>query len=175
MLIIINGRPGAGKDEFVKQCQNLLGDRVQNISTVDFVKEIAKLCGWNGVKDARNRKFLSDLKDLLTQYDDVPYKKIMHEYEVFKAQMEHYGFEEKQWITFVHCREPQEIQKFVDRNNALTLLIRRPAIESNDTSNHADQNVLDYEYNFVVMNDSTIEDLQDQAEGFLRGLGVWSQ
>ena len=35
-----------------------------NISSVDKVKEAAKvLAGWNGEKDEKSRKFLSDLKD----------------------------------------------------------------------------------------------------------------
>ena len=51
------------------------------ISTVDFVKEVAKFCGWNGQKTPKDRKFLSDLKNILTQWNDIPYKDIIGSYE----------------------------------------------------------------------------------------------
>lgn len=76
-IIVINGFPGAGKDEFVNCCKKLIGEPyVRNISTVDFVKYIAAECGWDGTKTPENRAFLSDLKDLLTKWNDVPFKKV---------------------------------------------------------------------------------------------------
>ena len=75
--VCINGAPRSGKDTFVDICHLLLGDRCFNVSSVDFVKHLATECGWNGEKNLKNRKFLSDLKDLLTQWEDVPYKKIV--------------------------------------------------------------------------------------------------
>ena len=61
-VVIINGIGGSGKDTFVVMCKDVLGaNRVLNISTVDFVKEVAKFCGWDGSKQPEDRKFLSDL------------------------------------------------------------------------------------------------------------------
>ena len=69
---------GVGKTTFEAKCKELVAANstfwydekqrmaVDVISTVDFVKQIARECGWDGVKTPRNRKFLSDLKDLLT-------------------------------------------------------------------------------------------------------------
>ena len=78
-VVIVNGKPGVGKSEFERQCaaQCNLFHRTTGFSlgrdlwidvtsTVDFVKEIATECGWDGTKTLENRKFLSDLKDLLT-------------------------------------------------------------------------------------------------------------
>ena len=76
-VIICNGRPGVGKTTFQEMCQIYAREewenkiRVDITSTVDFVKDIAKQCGWDGTKDLKNRKFLSDLKDLLTEWNDV--------------------------------------------------------------------------------------------------------
>ena len=36
---------------------------VSELSTVDFVKEVARICGWKGKKDKKDREFLHDLKE----------------------------------------------------------------------------------------------------------------
>ena len=99
------------------------------ISTIDFVKRIATQVGWNGLKEAKDRKFLSDLKDLLTEYNDVPFtvveNQIRQSYFHFNKEMK---IPENRIVFFVHCREPQEIQKFVDRLGAETLIIRREEV-----------------------------------------------
>ena len=94
-VVVVNGRPGVGKSEFERQCvaQCNLFHRTTGFSlgrdlwidvtsTVDFVKEIAAKCGWNGEKTPKNRKFLSNLKDLLTEWGDVPYNKIAKEIKI---------------------------------------------------------------------------------------------
>lgn len=71
-IIVINGRGGVGKDtlcDFVKEkYDDTYG--VQNISSITRIKEIAKDIGWDGNKDEKGRKFLSDLKKALTEYGD---------------------------------------------------------------------------------------------------------
>lgn len=65
MIFVINGPARTGKDTFVNiYREERKKDLVYtyNISTVDFVKTIAKECGWDGTKDEKNRKFLSNLK-----------------------------------------------------------------------------------------------------------------
>ena len=59
-----------GKDTFA----TFLNEFVPTLkySSIDRVKEIAKLCGWNGGKTERDRKFLSDLKMLTSAYSDMP-------------------------------------------------------------------------------------------------------
>ena len=124
-IVIVNGMPTSGKSTFVEYCLKELGCWGREISTVDFVKDIAKQAGWNGEKNLRNRKFLSDLKDLLTEWDDVPYKKIKQAYDDFNFELSQYDVSNQRAFLFVHCREPQEIQKFKDRLNAITVLILR--------------------------------------------------
>ena len=76
-LYIINGAAASGKSTFCSLVKEKLGEgHCYEISTVDLVKEVAKVAGWNGEKTAKNRKFLSDLKDLLTQWDDVPVRNV---------------------------------------------------------------------------------------------------
>ena len=168
-VVIINGKGGCGKDTFVAMCQDILGSEfVRNISTVDFVKEVAEACGWDGTKTPRNRKFLSDLKDLLTEWNDVPLRKVAEEVEAYAT----YLTINQQWNTglvFIHCREPKEIDKLVREFDgyATTLLIRRTAAESVEQINHADNEVLNYSYDYTIYNDSTLSWLRNEARVFL--------
>ena len=173
-IVVINGTGGAGKDTFVVMCKDILGaERILNISTVDFVKEVAIMCGWNGTKTPKNRKFLSDLKDLLTEWDNVPFDKIISDIDAWAYERIAVG-DYEQSIAFVHCREPKEIEKIVEHYNiddnpmVTTLLIRRGAAENVQQINHADNDVLNYSYDYTIYNDSTLSWLRNEAEVFLR-------
>ena len=137
--------------------------RVNITSTVDFVKEIAKQCGWDGTKDLKNREFLSNLKDLLTEWNDVPFKKIKQKITLLENWHEN-------WIMFVDCREPAEIQKFKERLGALTVIVRRPEVESDETSNHADEEVFNYDYDLTIWNDFDKIELANKASKFMEYL-----
>ena len=174
-VCICNGAPTAGKTTFQeicrKKCNGFETVRgyhpdtrlwISTMSTVDFVKEIATKCGWNGEKTPKNRKFLSDLKDLLTEWDDVPFKKIVDYIDYVDST----GLDD--WLVFVDCREPDEIQKLKERLNATTLLIRRESVENYESSNHADANVFNYEYDLTIWNNSDIINLEKEADLFIK-------
>lgn len=169
-IVVVNGFPRSGKDTFVNCCSRYLDNKCLNISTVDFVKELAAECGWDGTKTLKNRKFLSDLKDLLTEWDDIPYKKVEQSINVFCKANE--IFNNTKIVAFIHCREPQEIQKFKDRMGAVTLLIRRAAVENDEHSNSADSNVLDYKYDYEIDNDGTLGELAIKARDFIDQLFI---
>lgn len=168
-IYIINGRPRSGKDEFVKQVSAIVSDSCcLNISTVDFVKEVAKFCGWNGEKDLAARRFLSDLKDALTRWNDVPHKKVKEEITKFIGiHLNKHKQKLENLYIFIHSREPEDIDKLKLELNAKTLLITRAEVENQDLSNHADSNVYNYNYDFVIHNDGTIDDLHQQAQDFV--------
>lgn len=165
-IICINGYPQSGKDTFVNFCYSF-GSIIQSYSTVDFVKKIAKECGWNGVKDLKSRKFLSDLKDILTEWDDIPVRDIKRKILEFIGPVENLGYNTDKIIFFIHTREPKELQRFKDEFGAKTLLIQRPSVENNEQSNHADKEVLNFNYDYVIDNDGTLEDLQKKADSFI--------
>ena len=110
-IFVVNGFPQSDKDTFVNFCLDELTCWGKSASTVDFVKEIAVLCGWNGQKTPKDRKFLSDLKDLLTDWGNVPYNKIIREKTVFEYSFNGFGIDPDKAFFFIYCREPQEIQK----------------------------------------------------------------
>ena len=166
---IINGRPRSGKDTFVNFCLEELGAFGKLISTVDFVKKIATECGWDGTKDLKNRKFLSDLKDLLTNWGDVPYKKTLQEINMFKFDLDCWDASDK-GVVFIMCREPKEIERFERELNAKSLLIRRASVEFEQQSNHADSEVLNHKYDYIIENNGTVDELKEKAKEFLKNL-----
>ena len=170
-IFVINGMPRSGKSTFVNFCLDELGAWGKEVSTVDFVKQLAIECGWDGTKTPQNRKFLSDLKDLLTHWGDVPYKKIMEEKRIWEFSFQQFDIPTKDCFFFIHCREPEEIRKFVDRNGAESILIRRESVENEEQSNHADADVFKFAYDFVIENNGNLKELQDKAKKFLKQRG----
>lgn len=168
-IVVVNGFPQVGKDEFVRCCLSELGAFGKLISTVDFVKEIAARCGWDGTKTPQNRKFLSDLKDLLTNWGDVPYKKTLQEIDMFKFDLNYWDVSDK-GVIFIMCREPKEIERFERELNAKSVLIRRASAEFKQQSNHADSEVLNHKYDYIIENNDTIDELKEKAKEFLKNL-----
>lgn len=161
-VVIINGYPQSGKDSFVEYC-SLAVDKstaVHHFSTVDMVKEALTLLGWSGAKTNDIRDLMSNMKDQSVQLFDGPYRYIVQKVR----EIERYEYLPVN-IIFVDSREPEEIARFAKTLNAATLLIRR---EPKDLpSNHADNLVEKYTYDYVVVNDGTLEDLADYANIFL--------
>ena len=171
-VVVVNGRPGVGKSEFERLClekcnvfNRTPGFRpgtdlwVDITSTVDFVKDIAFDCGWDGTKTPENRKFLSDLKALLTNWGDVPFNVIVQHAKSLPGTGD--------WLMFVDCREPAEIQRLKDIMNATTVLIRREGDEDFKYSNISDASVFDYDYDLTIHNNSDIIDLEKKAVNFI--------
>lgn len=165
-IIIINGSGGVGKDSFVNFCIKHDG-MVYSYSTIDCVKKIAlEHCGWDGNKDEKGRKLLSDLKDALSNYNDLPYKDVIDKINLLVYECSQFDIETEHLIVFIHCREPKEIDKFKKRLHARTLLIRRPE-EENKFNNHADSEVFNYDYDYVYNNDRDLDFLKENAEQFI--------
>lgn len=169
-IICINGMPRSGKSTFAEMAIQNMGLFGMNISTVDFVKKVATYCGWDGTKTPQNREFLSNLKDVLTEWNDVPYNDIVKRIETRKDQLKELGLSTELLTVFIHVREPKEIKKFVDRIGAKTLLIRRPAVETCEQSNHADAEVMNYNYDYIIHNEGDLEELNELSQQFIAEL-----
>ena len=157
-LVIINGSGGVGKDTFIDLCDKWV--KTYRVSSVDKVKEAAKILGWNGQKMENDRKFLSDLKLLSTEYCD-------HSYEYIKQCVTNFienEFESN--VMFMHIREPREIQKVKEVFDCYTILITNNNV-SKISSNMADDNVENFKYDFVICNDGSLDDLKQEAIDFL--------
>lgn len=171
-IYVVNGSPESGKTTFEHFVQAELGeDFCLILSTVDIVKECARTYfGWDGVKDSESRKMLSDLKDLMTRFNDIPYKDIEKKIVNYKAHMEEMIWDTSKLVVFIDCREPSEIQKFVDRLGAKTIFVERKKAESQATSNHADAHVRDFEYDYIIDNNMTLLNLAYLAHNFVEQL-----
>lgn len=110
------------------------------------------------------------MKDLLTEWEDVPFNKTLEEIRLFNSFLEQFDFDKEKGVVFVMCREPQEIQKFVDRLGAKTVCVRREEAENAAVSNHADKEVLNYKYDYYIDNNYSLEHLQLAAKAFLKSI-----
>ncbi len=160
-VIVINGAGGVGKDTL---CDFARGKfKVKNISSITPIKEIAAQCGWDGKKDNKSRKFLSDLKKLCVEYNDYPTVWALGQYKDFLLTDEE--------IMFVHIREKEEIAKFVEATEgvAKTLLIRGgKRMSSEKYGNISDDGVEDYSYDYYFTNDKSLDVAEDEFIAFLK-------
>ena len=163
-IFIINGAAGSGKDTFVDLV--ILAaqpyDEVSNVvnfSSVDIIKELAKMIGWDGSKNEKDRKFLSDLKSLCKDYNDLPFKTIIHTVSEF------YKSPDKQFL-FIHIREPEEIKRAKIAFDAKTILVKRPNVSPVE-SNTSDKDVYNFEYDIIINNNGSIEDLSNLVPAFI--------
>lgn len=151
VTIVINGVGGCGKDTLISFLNDIYC--VKNVSSIDPIKKIASVLGWNGEKDEKSRKFLSDLKKITTDYNEYTLNYVLKEQEDFLSS--------EYEIMFVHIREPEEIAKFVKRSKGetLTLLIRpRQELENKQYGNYSDDSVEKYSYDLVFDNNKSLEE-----------------
>ena len=153
IALVINGSGGVGKDTLCDLAAKHF--RVYNISSVDPIKDIARMCNWDGSKDDKSRRFLSDLKALTIAYNNFP---------TVWAKERYLGFlESENEIMFLHVREPEEIAKFVEATNgaAKTLLIRGGSrMTKSCYGNVSDDGVENYDYDYYFTNDKTLEEAE---------------
>lgn len=163
VAIVINGAGGVGKDTLCELAA--LHFKVKNISSITPIKEIAALCGWDGTKDNKARKFLSDLKNLCVEYNNYPTVWAKAKYDEFLTSDED--------VMFVHIREPEEIQKFVDATggSAKTLLVRGGArMPKEKYGNASDDGVENYSYDYYFLNESTLDVAEREFVELISGI-----
>lgn len=164
-IIVINGQGGCGKDSFVGYC-GYEDEGIYNLSIIDGIKYAAQQLGWFGGKELKDRKFLSDLKDLTAEYNDFPFQHLIAEISIAEKKYRWYHESHNEFICFVHARELEDIDRLVYDYGARALLIRRPKIEG-EYGNHADDKVFEVEYDYEIWNDGDLYLLKDRAEKFI--------
>jgi len=165
-VIMINGSSRTGKDKFANFCINQHPNSV-NWSTIDTVKKIAKEnFGWNGKKTDEARKFLSEIKRVWTEYNNGPFNSMVN--KISKHYKKLTPVDKLDFIYFIHCREPHEIQKFVDnyKEDCITVLLNRDDREV--PNNDSDMNVANYNYDYYVENDGDVILLEQKSIEFLK-------
>lgn len=157
LVIIINGSGGVGKDTI---CDIVAKHyKVFNISSVDPIKKIAYDNGWNGEKDDKSRKFLSDLKVTFSEYNDLSNNYLLDKHRKFLNS----DYE----VMFAHIREPNDIEKFkisISNFNCVSLLIRRDM--NKIYKNVADDGVENYIYDFYYDNTFNLDKVENDFMTF---------
>ena len=163
VAIVINGAGGVGKDTLCELAAKHF--KVKNISSITPIKEVAALCGWDGTKDNKARKFLSDLKNLCVEYNNYPTVWAKRQYDDFLLSDEE--------IMFVHIREAAEIKKFVLATDgaAKTLLVRGGKRMSKEKyGNVSDDEVENYSYDYYFLNENTLDVAEVEFVQLLRSI-----
>ena len=165
-IFVQNSVGGSGKDTWA----GLVGKYISThkYSIIDLPKEAAKILGWDGGKTEKDRKFLSDIMDLSTKYNDSPFRDVLSVVTDFKNNL----IEDK--VLFIDMRDPKDIARAVEIFGAETILIRNPNVAKIE-SNHADANVENYKYDYIIENDGTLEQLEAMAKLFVRDIICWSE
>ena len=164
----MNGVGASGKGEFVTRINKYIP--TLKYSIVDLPKEAAKVLGWDGSKTEKDRRFLSDIMDLSTDYNDAPFKDVLSLVTDFKNNKDYAEYK----VLIIDMRDPKDIARAVKTFGAETILIDNPNVGKIE-SNHADANVNNYEYDYIIENDGTLEQLDAMAKLFVRDIICWSE
>ena len=123
------------------------------------------MCGWDGKKDDRSRKFLADLKQLSVEYNDYPTLWAIAEYKEF--------LDSDQEVMFVHIREPEEISTFVKKTDgkAKTLLVRGgERMKKSLYGTVSDDSVENYNYDYYFTNDKSLDEAKSEFLSLLKDI-----
>jgi dephospho-CoA kinase len=155
-VFVINGIAGSGKDTFVSMVGAIVP--TVNYSSVSKIKDAAKLLGWDGEKDDKSRKFLSDLKRLSARYNNFPFKCMV------KKIIDFFDDDIHEFL-FLHIREPEEIERIVRLFKIQTVLVKNDNVKQ-VTSNRSDAEVYEYDYDIIINNSGDLASLNKTAEKF---------
>lgn len=168
-VIITNGVPGSGKTTFQEMCRQFLeaeqSAHYHNVSSIDYVKHIYGLLGWNGVKSDKARKDLSILKRMWISNCNGPLAQALD--YVCRLSMD------EDHVIFVDVREESEIIKYQEAFGAIkcilikcvAVFISRNEVSGIEHGNKSDDNVGKNMslYDYVINNDGTLDDLKAYA------------
>jgi hypothetical protein len=170
IVIVINGKARVGKDTL---CDFIIKNYyAEKISSITPILEIARNNGWNGVKDEKSRKFLSDLKRTFVNFNNLPNNYLVEEFNRFLIS----GND----ILFVHIRESDQIEEFllaIGSCDSCTLLINskineKPVFWGNDSDDYVDNYRYSYIYNNVMPLEEAEKDFLDFFNKMLKDKGL---
>lgn len=161
-VIILNGSASTGKTNFAKFFKKHYKYGCVNWSTIDKIKKLSKkYFNWDGKKTDEARKFLSEIKRIWSEYNNGPFNDIVKKIEDHYSKLD--KKEKKNFIYFIDCREPYEIQKFVDKykDKCITILLKREDRDVPD--NLADKNVNNFNYDYIIDNNGHKKELEKKS------------
>lgn len=161
-VIILNGHPRSGKTTFSKILQNEYGATIR--SSIDLVKEMAEVYfNWDGGKSETDRRFLSDFKLFLSEHTSLIGEDLDTYFGVFRHNSDRFYV--------IDIREPDEIKKFKERYNAVTVFVENPNAQIVN-SNPSDAGVTNMEYDYTLKNSGTLKDLEFEVCKFVKWVNI---
>lgn len=158
-LVLINGRAGAGKDTFVDFVRKDLESRgfflTHNKTKAYLAYEALKTVGWDGEKTDYSRTLLKDL----IEFADSTGAATDH----FNTCLKLYA-----GLLFYHVRDQESVNHYagIARFNGwsvLTLFVHSDAAKEKD---HQWDDLESYHYDYRILNNGSLEDLQKEAKLF---------
>lgn len=166
-VFCVNGIRGSGKTTFEEFCFALNPIYVRSYSSIDEIKRIAALCGWEGKKTDKDRQFLGDLKQLCIKYYDLPFKDVCNYIERTIRWAGNRDLDAEKLIFFIDVREPEEIQKLKDKYNAQTILLSRGDSIKTLGPGDSTEAILNYNYDYIIENAGDLDQLKWKAREFM--------
>jgi len=162
-IFVLNGSPRSGKDTFCTLIEKY--GVVKHFSYVDFTRTMLDKAHVDYRKKTdKDRQLLETINNALEAYEDIPMKDICENvlYAVSKADYRNH-------FIFVDLRKPENIKRFLEKYpEAKTVYIEDGRELSEATE--SDHSVKDYDYDYYVMNNGTLADLQAEVDKFVKGL-----
>ncbi|MFA5584299.1 MAG: hypothetical protein WDA09_08800 [Bacteriovoracaceae bacterium] len=164
-IIVLNGYPQSGKDEFAKALRVKVYTETSfhfmNYSSISTVKEAARHFGASEArKTDKERRLYHDLKQAYIRYCDGPFREVVTLAKNLQNSLSNSS------VIALHVREPEEILKLKNyfSTNCITVLIKRNTAKP--ANNKSDQRVLNYKYDYEVINNGSLEDLKEEVNIF---------
>lgn len=193
LVVIINGMPGSGKDTFVEglksicDCNSIVVDHkdrpihsffwiVSQYHGSDLQKEALKMLGWDGEKTPDVR----DLLAYLIQKSDKMFDCTNNYFDTSVQNQEEYcdGLNDNRIpyykpLIFLHVREPERIDKYKEKYNAVTLLMRRGSNVKCSNDSDCEHTINGYDYDFVIDNKGNMGDLLNSINKFFWDISAY--
>lgn len=174
-IVIVNGPARAGKDSFVEACMDHLGSygiSAWEFSSIRPVVDLLKAAGVDtSAKTEADRKLLADVGAALEEHSNFRTRACVEACLTSRQKSGSHGS-----ATFLHIREPKNIiqvlrdLRFDGFDKMLTVFVDGP--RSIAPKNVADESIRDFDYDHILMNDSTLEALGVAAGQFLQLRGI---
>lgn len=176
-VIILNGPPRAGKDTFIAMLQKHLlatGIDTSAFSSIDPVRDMLTGAGIDtSKKTLADRKLLATIGNAVEEHRGWRYRWCMTMIFTFFSKR-------SDGVFFLHVRERPLIEKVRKRltieqgYRVARVLLASPRAET-VTSNAADAGASTGQYDLLIHNDGTLEDLEETAREFVNQLSCHAQ
>jgi len=165
-VIVINGVSRSGKDTFIDFLRTKVYVLVKH-STIDVVLGALtnSIMMDHKKKGREEREFLATVKQAWIMYNDGPFKQVVDIADDIERTFKFQNNVDRVLLV-VQVREPDEIQKLssyfgVDFHS---VLVRR---KDTNPQHPTDVTVEEWDYDYIVFNDGTLEQLEVNAQKFI--------